>query len=191
MLRGKLTYANVMATVAVFVALGGGAYAATQINGARLRNRSVSGAKIRRNALTGTEIRESRVGKVPKAVNADTLGGQPPASYRLQCPAGLNTAADVCYEPTVRVPTTWEAAIATCARAQRRLPTAPELALVFDHGGATQPNEFTATAYTEFRPNPPQLLATYLSQNAARQLAAGATDRAIALQYRCVTSPGN
>ena len=35
--RPRLTYANVTATLALFLALGGGAYAATQINGKHLK----------------------------------------------------------------------------------------------------------------------------------------------------------
>jgi hypothetical protein len=69
--RRNLSYANVMATIAVFVALGGGAYAASQINGAKLKNRSVAGAKIKKGALGGTEVNESRLGKVPAAGQAD------------------------------------------------------------------------------------------------------------------------
>ena len=40
-LRGKLTYANVMSTVAVFVALGGSSYAALSITGRDVRNLSL------------------------------------------------------------------------------------------------------------------------------------------------------
>ena len=38
-----LSYANVMATVAVFVALGGGAYAAVHVNGKDIQNRTIAG----------------------------------------------------------------------------------------------------------------------------------------------------
>ncbi|MGI8579254.1 MAG: hypothetical protein ACR2K9_01710 [Solirubrobacteraceae bacterium] len=70
-----------MATMAVFIALGDGAYAATQINGSNLKNRSVAGVKIRKNTLGGTEIKESTLGKVPSAGNADKLGGTGGAAF--------------------------------------------------------------------------------------------------------------
>jgi len=57
-LRQRLTYANVMSTLAVFIALGGSSYAAVKINGANLKNRSISAGKVKRNTLTGREIRE-------------------------------------------------------------------------------------------------------------------------------------
>jgi hypothetical protein len=81
-IRSRLTYANVMATVAVFIALGGSGYAAVKINGknirnksiagTKLRNRTISGGKLKKNTLTGAEIRESRLGTVPRAKNADS-----------------------------------------------------------------------------------------------------------------------
>lgn len=52
--RSHLTYANVMATVAVFVALGGASYAAV-----KLPRNSVGGAQIRKNAVTGSKVRNS------------------------------------------------------------------------------------------------------------------------------------
>jgi hypothetical protein len=56
-LRSSLSYANVMATLAVFVALGGSGYAAVEITGRDVRNNSLSGADIRNNSLTGADIR--------------------------------------------------------------------------------------------------------------------------------------
>jgi hypothetical protein len=50
-LRGKLTYANVMATVAVFLALGGGAYAATQ-----LPKNSVGAKQLKPHAVTPAKL---------------------------------------------------------------------------------------------------------------------------------------
>jgi len=85
--RPRLSYANVVATLALFIALGGGAYAAGLIPGTNLRNRSVPAAKIRRNALTGTEIREGKLGTVPHAALADVaqnaarLAGESPGRF--------------------------------------------------------------------------------------------------------------
>jgi hypothetical protein len=60
-LRPRLTYANVVATVALFVALGGGAYASGLISGSKLRDRSVSGAKLRPHTVSATEINASKL----------------------------------------------------------------------------------------------------------------------------------
>jgi hypothetical protein len=55
-IRSRLTYANVMATIAVFIALGGGAYAAT-----KLPANSVATKQLKKNAVTGTKIRANAV----------------------------------------------------------------------------------------------------------------------------------
>jgi hypothetical protein len=68
----RFSYANVMSTVAVFLAIGGGALAASTINGKNLKNKSVQGKKLKNNTLTGKQIKESKLGKVPRAKTADS-----------------------------------------------------------------------------------------------------------------------
>ena len=76
MRRPRLSYANVVATLALVVALGtGGAWAATQISGGLLQNRSVPGKKLKKNTVTGKEVKEARLARVPQARNALTVGG--------------------------------------------------------------------------------------------------------------------
>ncbi len=57
MVREKLSYANVMATVAVFITLGGVGYAASQ-----LPKNSVKAKQIAKNAVKGPEIAANSVG---------------------------------------------------------------------------------------------------------------------------------
>jgi hypothetical protein len=54
----RLTYSNVMATVAVFIALGGSSYALTRnsVGAAELRSNSVGKSEIRRSAVGSSEI---------------------------------------------------------------------------------------------------------------------------------------
>ena len=76
-IRRRLTYANVVATLALFLAIGGGAaFAATHLNknsvgSLQLRNGAVTTAKIKGEAVTGAKIRISSLGKVPSAQTAD------------------------------------------------------------------------------------------------------------------------
>jgi hypothetical protein len=72
-LLSRLTYANVMATIAVFIALGGSSYAVSRINGKRIQGHSISGSKLKRNTLTGRQIREQRLATVPNASKLDKL----------------------------------------------------------------------------------------------------------------------
>ncbi|MEA2368447.1 MAG: hypothetical protein QOH38_1165 [Thermoleophilaceae bacterium] len=88
--------AMVVALLALFIALGGVGYAATQIDGKNLVGRSVGHKKIKANTLTGAEILESSLGKVPKAVHstvADRVGGLRVRrfDYAPRAPAGSTT----------------------------------------------------------------------------------------------------
>jgi hypothetical protein len=66
--RSGLTYANVMATIAVFLALGGGAYAALN-----LPKNSVGSKQIKRNAVNSSKVKNRSL------LAADFKAGQLPA----------------------------------------------------------------------------------------------------------------
>jgi hypothetical protein len=70
-LNARLTYANVVATLALFLALGGSAYAVSQITSKQVKNRSLKGIDLRKDTLTGNEIKENKLGVVPRASSAD------------------------------------------------------------------------------------------------------------------------
>src|SRR6185312_11471460 len=77
MRRPRLTYANVVATICLFLVLGGGAWAATSlpknsVGTKQLKNGAVTGAKVKKGALTGADIRASTLGRVPQAASAET-----------------------------------------------------------------------------------------------------------------------
>src|SRR5436190_437883 len=79
-LGARATYANVVATLCLFVVLGGGAYAATQlpahsVGTKQLRRGAVTSAKIKDHTITGRDVDTSRLGSVPLAANATKLGG--------------------------------------------------------------------------------------------------------------------
>jgi hypothetical protein len=75
-LRPRLTYANVTATLALFVALSGGAYAATalpanSVGSKQLKKSAVGTTDIKNNTITGAKIKLSSLAKVPSAASAD------------------------------------------------------------------------------------------------------------------------
>jgi hypothetical protein len=57
--RRRLSYANVLSTVAVFLALGGTSYAAVSITGRDVENSSLTGHDVEDASLTGRDIRNS------------------------------------------------------------------------------------------------------------------------------------
>jgi hypothetical protein len=71
-LKARLTYANVVATLALFFALGGSAYAVATIGSRDVKDRSLRGIDVQRNTLTGTEIKEGSLGQVKRSGTALT-----------------------------------------------------------------------------------------------------------------------
>src|SRR3954452_14707417 len=74
MRRPVLTYANVMSSIAVVLAMSGTAVAATQISGATIKDRTVGHKKLVLNTVTGAEVNESTHGRVPSASSATNAG---------------------------------------------------------------------------------------------------------------------
>jgi hypothetical protein len=69
-IRRRLTYANLMATLAVFIALGGGAYAALQlpknsVKSKQIKNRSVKRVDLHSGVLSGTVVASARANSLP------------------------------------------------------------------------------------------------------------------------------
>jgi hypothetical protein len=137
-LRARLNYANVVATLALFIALGGSSYAVSQISGSQIQNASIAGKKLKRNTLGGKRIKEARLGTVPSARNARRLGGLSAQQLLLRCPEGTLAAADVCIETQPRPENIYNTAVVQCGAADgpprpgRRLPTHGELRRAFD-----------------------------------------------------------
>jgi hypothetical protein len=87
-LRTRMSYANVIATIALFVALGGSSYAALQlprnsvgpkqlkknaVTSVKIKRNAVTTAKIKANAVTGSKINESTLGEIPAAAALSNL----------------------------------------------------------------------------------------------------------------------
>jgi hypothetical protein len=150
-MRPRLTYANVIATIALFIALGGSAYAfhlgrnsvgskqlkMNAVTTAKIKEEAVTGAKVAKGTITGTQINLSTLGTVPSATdahnaaNAQTLDGQSAdqltSASKLHCPAGTQLVAGVCFETASRPAVDFNEALETCASAGRSLPSAGEL----------------------------------------------------------------
>jgi hypothetical protein len=194
-IRERLSYANVMATLAVFIALGGSSYAAAKISGSSIKNRSIAGSKLRHNTLTGTQIKESKLARVPRAREADRVGGQSAADLKLRCPPDTFPIADVCVERTARSPTPYSSAILQCltvgtpAAPGRRLPTHGELLAALGAVQLAPGGELTSNVYPSST-EPGRLDVLYVIDqvgNFALTPNTGAGGKA----FRCVTDPLN
>jgi hypothetical protein len=192
-----------MATVAVFIALGGSSYAALQIDsgdiangsvrGVDVRNRTLTDRDVKRNGLTGRTIRESRLGRVPHARQADRLGGMTAADLLLKCPEGTFVIADVCVETTSRSAVPYDAATVACATAEptrspgRRLPTYGELRAALGGVQLAPGGELTAEVYpSSARPGDFDVLVVNSQAGAVEAVVSN-----VARAFRCVTDPRN
>jgi hypothetical protein len=154
-LRRKLSYANVVATLALFIALGGSSYAALVVTGRDVKNGSLTYRDMKRNTLGGTRINESRLGKVPRARNADRLNGVSENALRVRCPSGTAPVSDTCIEIQPRAPLAYGSAAIACESTDRvrspgrRLPSHSELTTALgDYGIALSPGgELTNDIY--------------------------------------------
>jgi hypothetical protein len=180
-------HGTVVAYLALFIALGGTSYAVTRINGSALKDRSVAGKKLKKNTVTGVEIKESKLGKVPTALNASQLAGQPPSTYKTRCPASMQSTPGFCFEPSSRTPAKWVDAVTTCATAGWRLPTTGELAIVFEQVGGSHSSEWTTSIFRNGTSDDGALL----NSGFAGQIGFGSTPLANPAAYRCVTSPSD
>jgi hypothetical protein len=171
-IRKRLTYANVMSSIAVFIILGGAAYAASQlpknsVGTKQLKKNAVIGSKVKDGSLTGADINSATLGTVPSATSAghatsaDTANSAGNANTTdgrsLGCPTGTQEYAGACIESATRVAATWSTASKTCGDAGRRLPTTSELDGFRQVSGITlgSPSETTSTVTddntTEFK----------------------------------------
>jgi hypothetical protein len=97
-----MSFANVMSVIAVFLAIGGGAYAAKKISGKSIKNGTIAKKKLKANVLTGLD----------------------------KCPSGAPTNTNgICFG-TLLGATDWDLAARDCASKGLRLPDLGEGLLV-------------------------------------------------------------
>jgi hypothetical protein len=143
-MRRHITYGNVVATLALFVALGGTTYAGLRVTskqlanntvrsedirnnslrGVDIRNGTIRGGDVRRNGLDGGAIDENKLGTVP---NASLVGGVAAADLRVRCPQTAQLRAGVCIEIASRASADFFAASDVCNLIGGRLPLYVEL----------------------------------------------------------------
>lgn len=102
-IRPRLSYANVVSTLCLFILLGGGAYAASKlprnsVGAKQLKRNAVTGPKVANRSLTAADIRgpvdraesaaradraasADRAAAADRAVSADLLAGSPAAAF--------------------------------------------------------------------------------------------------------------
>lgn len=96
MRRTRLTYANVMSTIAVFgVVAGGGAYAASKIDTPDIANKAITAKKLEGGAVTKSKLRAG-------AVTTDKLGDGAVETLNLSQAATVGVAGAIVYDDKIR-----------------------------------------------------------------------------------------
>jgi hypothetical protein len=195
-LRRHFTYANVMATLAVFIALGGSSYAALQLTGRDIKDGSLTHRELKRNTLGGTRIKESRLSKVRRARNADRLNGLSASRFLVRCPRDTVPVSDVCVETTPRASAPYQTAAVACEQVDRRttpgrrLPSHDELMTALgDNGIALAPGgELTRNVYPSSAAGQVDVL---VITDGGGSVALTSNTAAGAKAFRCVADPLN
>ena len=166
-LRNRLTYADVVATLALFLALGGTSYAvlhvgsddvvdnslrSTDIRNDTLRSRDVRDRTLRahdigRDKLGAGVVKESTLRTVPRATDADRLGGVTAQDLMLKCPTDTVARAGVCIESSARAPQGFLTATDICDQVGRGLATMAQLDRYARLHGPLPGPEWTGSVY--------------------------------------------
>jgi hypothetical protein len=186
-----------MATLAVFVSVGGTSYATLQLTGRDIRDGSLTGRELQRDSLGGRPIKESRLGAVPHARNADRINGLTIARLLVHCPRDTVPVSDVCLEKTSRAPAPYTLAAVACEIVNtpktpgRRLPSHDELMTAIGDFGITLADggELTRNVY----PSTTDAggLDVLVVADPAGRVALTTNTAPGAKAFRCVTDPLN
>lgn len=145
LVRRHLSFANVISLIALMVALGGAAYAVKvapknsvtsksvknkSLKGKDIKDGKLSGADVKGNSLDGSDIDEGSLAKVPRAEDADTLGG-----HAAECPANTVEHLGWCYDEAGNPENGFLGALDECNAKGGGLPTLGQLRSIRDLDG--------------------------------------------------------
>jgi hypothetical protein len=203
-LRRHISYANVVATLALFVAVGGSSYAALRIGSRDIRDNSIRSVDVRNNAIAGKDVRnrtlrardigrdslgggvikESRLSRVPDAA---LLEGKPAFDFRLRCPVGTISKAGVCVEAAARPALAFPFSIGACSNDGRQLPDYAVLKRFGEENGPlSSAPEWTSSVYEG---NPGELKVVVVTSNGGEDFSQALTP--MARPFRCMALPSN
>ena len=211
-LISRLTYANVVATLALFVALGGTSYAVLHIGSGDVIDNSLRSKDVRNNTLRSRDIRErtlrardlgrdslgsgvvkeSALGSVPRAFEAERLGGVTAQDLRVRCPESTVARAGVCIEASPRAPDGFLGAVDQCNQVGRGLVTMAQLDPFARANGPLPAPEWTSSVYRnpDNGPNPFDELEAVLLGSGGN-VSYDRVYQAVQHPFRCVALPSN
>jgi hypothetical protein len=121
--------AMIVACIALIVAVGGSAYAATKIGTKQLKNGAVSTKKLKNNA-----VKEPKIGG-GAVTSAKIKDGTIATIDVAGCKAGTELVNGSCFDSSPRPAATWFEATDACGAAGGSLPTVSEILATRNHPG--------------------------------------------------------
>jgi hypothetical protein len=139
-----ITYANVTATIALFIALSGTSYAVIKVGSRQIVNNSIRSSDVRNNSLGSSDIRNRTLksrdiakdslggsviaeGELGPVREARLLDGKSVFSLTVKCPANTLPAGGTCIEPNLRPAASFFTATSQCQQARGSLPSYSDL----------------------------------------------------------------
>jgi hypothetical protein len=175
-IKERLTYANVMATAAVFIALGGSAVAAKLV----LPKNSVTSKSVKDGSLKGKDLAKGTITGDNVANNTLSGANINQATLALPCPSGTTKAAGICFDSSERASQGLSGAMTTCGQANRYLPTVAELRTLHLVAGVSVNGEQASDLGSD----------TSHSGLGADSGLSVSTDTSFARPFRCAVVPG-
>ena len=137
-IRKHLSYANVMATIAMVLALGG----ATALAAGHLKKNTVTSKSIKNGAVKTADLKGSAVTGAKIADGAVGIGDAD-KSLHLQCPGGTQYLQGACIRNDPNGTANWTNAQLDCQNQGGRLPNVSELMTLAKRGVVFGAREFT------------------------------------------------
>jgi hypothetical protein len=162
------------------------------VRGRDVRDRTLRARDLGRDGLGAGVIKESALGLVPRAADADRVGGTTAADLRVRCPSETLPKAGICIETTSRPPTGFLAAASQCNLAGRGLPTMAQLDQFARENGPLPQAEWTSNVYrnTGNGPAPVEQLEAVLLSGFG-DVGYDRVYLAVQHAFRCVALPSN
>jgi hypothetical protein len=185
-----------MATLAVFIAVGGTSYAAVKVSGRQIKAHTITARNVRPNSLGGRQIKERSLGIVPGAREAGLLDGHTAESLLVRCPTGTVPVDDTCIETQAHAPASFHSALLQCGGSEdlttpgRRLPTYQELTMALTHQEITLASGGELTSEVEASSAGQPLNVIYVA-DALGGWGLTPDNATGAKSYRCVADPLN
>ena len=182
-LKRPLSYANVMSTLAVVIALAGTSTAVAAVV-------ITSNSQVAKATISGHHLRgDAHSNIIRGSINATDLSLAYKASVKTHCPSDMTRTHGLCFDTAARSSAKWLDAAQACAADGRHLPSLGELVLAYQTLATRQDSEWTDQLYSNSASG---IFAMEVDMDAGGKLSyAGGNASSLLVPFRCVREASN